>query len=1002
MNLLIAPAHATNTAQQPTPERKGKIVADIGFRPEKDGFSFTNYTNKTNPQNLTAADMYTIFGASVCSQVKAGVCTLTPIAEQQMQKTNDLMNGGHCDGMAALALLIYQNTVKAAQFGGSTTNTIPFGGNELVQREIARWFMKQTVDPLYGQKLHYLNDKITPATVLDTLIKSMTDRSELYVLQVFRQVNRGWEGHAVTPYAIEDLGNGLYHILVYDNNHPNVERFVEVDKNANTWKFTASTNPNAKNAVYEGNAGTGTLMLLPLSLRLQPAKCTFCEDKGTSGAVTPTAAPNATPKYNEILLGTDVDSDNLSIVIKDGQGRRLGFEGDKFYNEIPGAYFVPIASQSGDDGDELWADATEPLYYVPAGIAFSVVIDGTELTEDEEVLASVSVFGENTGVSVDEIDMVRGAVDELKFEADGRTFSYKSNTGVTPEIFVGTNQPEADYGFTLQGSDLADDGEVNVTLDLATRTLQVGAKNITTNALFNLAISRIDENTESEFYAEDIELEPKWIIAADWGKWKGGDDLDILIDTDGDHKFDRTDTRKDEPLPEGAAYVQAAAGGLFTHLKGNEYTLTLAQPAAITSYINSRPPYASAPLDTAKVANQWASGNAKADTDAVLEIDRASIALTLSDPHYDAGAHTLTYLAKLRGVSPVGSGTTTNVPPGAFGAANLVIAENAPVLDALTAGNKKLNDLVAGSRNLPDLNAGGGNNPDLNAGSGNNPDLNAGSGNNPDLNAGTLEGEYPIGYYQTARSGGLVKAGDSYTLTLKTPYPLLQVVSQAPNLGTVWVSSDALHKVWNTYQTTTATALLTASGKRVLLRLSHPVSDPAKGTITYTAQILAGTPLDSFEDADLLITSDSAFSAALTLSLNVLRTSLNAGGGNNPDLNAGSGNNPDLNAGSGNNPDLNAGSGNNPDLNAGGINLVFGGQKTITPEMAKTCQDTLNAITVNLKTLGNKLPDAALTAKLAQLDVQADASCPLSSQVFTPAARRKANGITTIALPPVR
>lgn len=988
------PARASTDAQatQPaTPQRAGKIIADTGFRPGKDGFSFANYTNRSNPENLTPQDMYSIFGEAVCAQVKDGVCKLTPIAQQQMEKTNALMNGGHCDGMAALALLIYQNTVKASQFGGGTANAIPFDGNGLVQREIARWFLKQTVDPLYGQKLRFINEKITPSIVLDTLIKSMTDRSELYVVQVFRKVNRNWEGHAVTPYAIEELGNGLYHILVYDNNHPNIERFIEVNKTANTWKFTASTNPDAKNSVYEGDATTGTLMLLPLSLRLKPAQCTFCSSPATTGAVTPTAAPGQTPTYNEIIM--DATSDDLSVLVKDNQGRRLGWEGDEFYNEIPGAYFVPIASQSGDyDDEDLWSDATEPLYYVPTGVAFTILIDGSELPEDAEEIASVSVFGPNSGVSVDEIFMAKGIVDELKFEADGKTFSYKSNTGESPEIFFGTNQPDADYGFVLQGVDLTADGEVNVKLDTTNRNLQVSAKNITETALFAIGLARIDETTEAEFYAEDIELEPTWVIAADWGNWKGKGDLNILIDTDGDLKFEKTEARKNQPKPEGAAYLQAASGGTFTHLKEDQYTLTLAQPTAITSYINSKPPYASAPMDTQKVVTQWTAGNAKAIAPAVLEIDRASIALELSEPHYDGTANTLTYLAKVRSITPVGNGRASKAPPGAFGASNLVIAENAALYEALTAGNKKLRDLIAGSVN----------DPDLNAGAGNDPDLNAGSVNDPDLNAGTLDGEFPLGYYQTARGGSLVKSGTGYTFTLNSAYPLIQVVSQAPRLGTAWVSSDAFHKVWNTYTNTTATALLTAGGKRILLRLNHPVSDPGKGTIVYQAQILNGEALDSFKNGDLLIASDSAFSAALTLSLNNLKVTLNAGSVNDPDLNAGAGNDPDLNAGSVNDPDLNAGAGNDPDLNAGGVNLIFGAEKTITPEMAKTCTDTLKGIATNIKALGGKLPDAATTAKLAQLDAQAAATCALSSQVFTPDARRQANGITSIALPQTR
>jgi hypothetical protein len=1077
----LLPVHAQTATPPATPEtRKGKIVADTGFRPGKDGFSFQNYTNRTNPQNLTPQDMFTIFGEPVCAQLKDGVCKLTPVAAQQMEKVNALMNGGHCDGMAALALLIYQNAVAAAQFGANSANGIPFNGNDAVQREIARWFMKQTVDPVYGEKLRFINEKITPATVLDTLIKTMNDRSELFVLQVFRLTGRNWDGHAVTPYAVEDMGGGKFHILVYDNNHPNVERFVEVDKNANTWKFFADLNPEKAGGLFTGDATTGTLMLLPLSQRKKQAVCNFCDKPAaTNGsAVTPTAAPNAAPTYNMVIMSTDSVNDTLSILIKDEQGRRLGFDGDRFYNDIPNAFFVPVANRAlrqgegeggdgdgdgdgggegGDQGgdpdpvatedpaadpdsaatpdadpdndgdldpdapidedgdgdtdgtlteedeediedagfdevDELWEDSVEPLYYLPTGRAFTVVIDGRELHPSDEQIASVAVFGPTYGTVIDEITMIKGVVDEIRFDADGRTFAYKSNTGESPEIFFGSSEPDADYGFGIQGVDLTANGELTVKFDPVNRTLQIGTRNITESASLAIGIERVDETTEAEFYAEDVELQPGWIIAADWGKWDGKTGLDILTDTNGDATFEKTDRRQSQPRPGGAAYLQAASGGTFAHVQDDQYTLTLAQPAATTSYIDSKPPYASAPLDTAKVAAQWSTGNAQAVTNAVLEIDRASIALELSAPRFDPTARTLTYAVRVLSITPVGGTRTSKVPPGAFGASNLIIAENAALRDALTTGGKKISDLIAGGINPPDLNAGGINPPDLNAG-GINP---------PDLNAGTTAGEFALGYYQTARSGSLAKNGDTFALTLNSAYPLVQVVAQAPNLGTAWISSDSLHKVWNTYASTTATAMLTANGKRILLRLSRPVSDPAKGTIIYQAQVIGGEPLASFENPDLLIASDSAFSAALTLSLNTLRNKLNAGGINPPDLNAGAGNLPDLNAGGINPPDLNAGGINPPDLNAGGINLIFGAEKPVTPETAKACQDALTGIVTILKPLDGKLPDAAATVKLTEFETQAIAACPLSAQVFTPEARRQGNGITSIALPPTR
>src|SRR5207244_1378999 len=92
------------------------------------------------------------------------------------------------------------------------------------------------------------------------------------------------DGHATTPYAIEDRGDGLVWILHYDNNYPGVPRAIEVDTKANTWRYVASTNPRATASEYRGDAKSFTLTLSPTSLRTAPQGCPFCDATPAPGA----------------------------------------------------------------------------------------------------------------------------------------------------------------------------------------------------------------------------------------------------------------------------------------------------------------------------------------------------------------------------------------------------------------------------------------------------------------------------------------------------------------------------------------------------------------------------------------------------------------------------------------------------------------------------------------------------------------------------------------------
>ncbi|HEX7555235.1 MAG TPA: hypothetical protein VF338_01330, partial [Leptolinea sp.] len=187
----------------------GNLVADLGFRPEKNGFPFENYGGGSYV-NLTAEDMNRIYGDVVCANKTDGKCTLTPPSEQWMKQTNEAMAGGHCYGMAQASLLFYQNKLNPADFGGSAITDIKLDGNEKLQREIAfDWS---------GQKL----DKVrigavggTPNDVLDKMIEFFKagPSGEVYVAGFFKSDGSG--GHAVTPYAVEDRGNGINALMIY-------------------------------------------------------------------------------------------------------------------------------------------------------------------------------------------------------------------------------------------------------------------------------------------------------------------------------------------------------------------------------------------------------------------------------------------------------------------------------------------------------------------------------------------------------------------------------------------------------------------------------------------------------------------------------------------------------------------------------------------------------------------------------------------------------------------
>jgi hypothetical protein len=513
------PAAATTKLQA-----QGNIVADLGFRPTSDGFPFANYGNNdfgSPVTNLTPAEMQRLFGDKVCASVKDGKCILTPSAKSYMDVNNNEMDGGHCEGFAVLSLLLYTKQLQIANFGAAQMSALTLEGNQNLQREIAMWFTTQATDPAAESSL-----TLKPSEVLDTLIQAYKDKShitETYTIGIFQ---RGFKnGHAITPFAVLDLGNGKYQIGVYDNNFPGEERAMDVDRNAETWSYMASTNPSEPESLYEGDADSQTLLLTPTKPREEKQICPFCADSGSSKVFGRAAEA---PQYNQVWLEGQAD-----LLISDEAGNQIGYLDGQFVRTFPDARFVPLMS------DSLNQDDPEPVYMIPRGKAFEIALSGKEVTAGSP--SSVTMVGAGYDVSIDNVKLDPGQVDSIVFAPDGKTLNYKPGGNEAPDLTIGTETTGADYAFTLYGIEVDEGGSVNAALATDKGQLTMSISDSKEAAAFGIEFSRYDDEGESTFTSDDVSLNAGDVMYIDYSKWTGqGNAVTVQIDEKGDGTIDQT------------------------------------------------------------------------------------------------------------------------------------------------------------------------------------------------------------------------------------------------------------------------------------------------------------------------------------------------------------------------------------------------------------------------------------------------------------------------------
>jgi hypothetical protein len=496
--------------------RPGVIVYDFGFRPDQHGFSFENYGDDIDVTNLTADEMRRLFGDQVCSRISGDECTLTPPADQWMQQINEAMGGGHCEGMAVLSLMMYTGQISVSEFGGNYASELDIS-DEALQREIAYWWATQATYPAA--------DRVIRGTPMEIMakIEEMDARGETYTIGIYKEDFSG--GHAITPFGIKSVEDGLYTILVYDNNYPGEVRELLIDERDNSWAYEAAINPQVESELYTGNADTQTLDLTPTSGRLVTQECSFCADGYGSLPGAKLASP--AQAHNQIFL-----DGKGRILITDDEGNRLGYVDGKIVNEIPGAFFN--AYRMG-----FVQEAPDPIYHVPAGLDVTVTIDGSSLDAESET--DLVMIGSGFFIGIEEIILEPGQIDTVYFFPTDQMIIYDTDADESPYIVAGIeNRDGADYYFEVQGMDMLGGGEITVWLDTKEGDLLINTEKLQNEGDFAFYMTRITEELEETFYAEGILLRAGAIVYINYADWSDADPEGLYfgIDLDGDGEID--------------------------------------------------------------------------------------------------------------------------------------------------------------------------------------------------------------------------------------------------------------------------------------------------------------------------------------------------------------------------------------------------------------------------------------------------------------------------------
>jgi hypothetical protein len=494
---------------------------DLSFRPYPDGYSFDNYGG-LRLADYTVGDMRQMFGDDAVCWMVFGACVPKPAAVAWNVQANSVMRGGHCDGMASTSLLFFKGFNNPADYQGGASMTYDLIRDN-ARRNIAYYFVEQLTDPVRSYKAQSVQN--TPREILQQLSTALhngSDPTTIIVRQ--RQSNGRMSGHAMTPYAIEDQGNGIYWIHVYDNNHHNNEtRHIVVNTANNTWSYPMGS------TTWQGDAGTHTLGLVPISKYRADPMCPWCSDNQMAIGTFPYegTAPNennvsATGSNKSVWFNGDGH-----LLISDSQDRMMGYVGNKLVNDFGEEYVTII-----DAGADI---ALEPFYTFPLNDTYTLLLDGQTLTTSKTV--DMSVFGDGMTALVDDVILDPTTQDRLAISPDGNQIAYQASREQEANLTLLLESESESGKFTIRGADVLSGQMVALGVDTTSKYL-VFTNQQEENGTYSLDIEFVESEGSSQFSHANIDIAAKDTHYLSYGEWDGAGDMVVYIDQMQDGSID--------------------------------------------------------------------------------------------------------------------------------------------------------------------------------------------------------------------------------------------------------------------------------------------------------------------------------------------------------------------------------------------------------------------------------------------------------------------------------